>query len=166
VPRQLSARRAELPRLNRNTEDDARDSWVWKWLKGEETDLAAFSDPTAEADYSICVYTGPTSSLVAEAAVPADATKWSPVGSTGYRYRDRGGSSAGITKILARAGADGRASLVVRGRGARLPHVDLDLVEPVTVQALNNATGICWGSSYSGPEVIRNTTTLFRAKSP
>src|SRR5882724_2278590 len=85
------------------------DKLVWKWTKGQSTGNMEFGDPLHSADYALCLYQGATDDVLAELPVAADATKWSAVGTKGYKYRDKTRMSSGVQKINLASSAVNRA---------------------------------------------------------
>ncbi|RMD81168.1 MAG: hypothetical protein D6815_12450, partial [Candidatus Dadabacteria bacterium] len=85
--------------------NDARDLVKFKWLKGAETQLGDFGDPTATTTYALCVYdySAGTPSLALKVVVPPGAG-WQSRGSKGFRYRDPAGSADGARKIVLKPG--------------------------------------------------------------
>ena len=77
--------------LVKNKTPDSKDKLIWKWIKGQETNQTEFGDPTTSADYSLCVYAGTTATLVAQLQVAPDGTLWQPIGTKGYKYKDKNG---------------------------------------------------------------------------
>lgn len=78
------------------------------------------------------------------AGVPADATRWRPLGHKGYKYKDKNAAYGGISKIVAKGGADGKAKIIVKGQGAALSDPTLPLAPGTSglrVQLTNPATG-------------------------
>jgi hypothetical protein len=73
---------------------------IWKWIRGEPTSQTEFGDPTGAAEYTLCVYAGTTGALVADAAIPPDPVKWAPIGTKGYRYKDKAGTADGIQRMV------------------------------------------------------------------
>jgi hypothetical protein len=144
---------------------DAKDKLIWKWLKGTATPQD-FADPTATANYSLCIYSGATADLAAEILVPFGA-KWSQR-SKGYKYFDAGASADGIQKIMLKGNAtSAKAAVLAKGRGSELPDVTpvsaeqmLDL--PVKVQLINQSDGTCFEGHYESAR--RNTAAVFKAK--
>ncbi len=57
-----------------------------------------------------------------------------------------------MTKVKIKAGADGKASLQLQGKGAGLdiPRLPLEQDSSVTIQ-LSNATGACWETVFPAP---------------
>jgi len=154
--------------LIKNKSDDGKDKVLFKWLKGEATTQGDFGDPTTTADYALCLYAGTTSALIEQAAVPAGAN-WSPISTKGYKYKDPGGSADGVTRIILKGGADGKAKAIVKGKGTNLPDFDGDLPIapgdlPLVAQLRNNGNGECWEGAYLTPK--RNQADQFNAKTP
>jgi hypothetical protein len=148
--------------LIKNSSDSSRDAFMWKWLKGGATTKEDFDDPSATADYSLCLYAAGT--LVAELQVPASAGKWSPLGSKGWRYFDPSGTPGGAQKISLKGGAEGKAKALLKGRGIDLPDpIDgAPLALPVTVQLVNGDNGRCWQNVFTTAK--KNTQAQFKAK--
>ena len=149
----------------RDKSNDDRDRLRWKWRKGEATTQADFADPTASAAYSFCVYAGAVPSLVAEAILPPDAATWAPLGDRGYRYKDPNAAVAGMEKLVLKEGSEGRAKVLVKGRGVSLPDVVLPVDVPVTVQLVNDETGICFEGVYEMQDMRRNEPGKLKARS-
>jgi hypothetical protein len=127
-----------------------KDRLVWSWRRGAATTLADLGDPTTTTSYRLCVYENAVQnpSLVLDALAPAGGacgagSCWKVVPRKGVRYRDRSGSSNGVVTVAVHAGAEGRAWITVRSKGAHLPMPALPLLAPVTVQ-LQASTGTCW----------------------
>jgi hypothetical protein len=72
------------------------DKLTWKWTKGAATEQNHFADPTAGADYSLCIFAN--GAAISAIAIPDSATRWSEVSDKGYGYDDALGSAGGITK--------------------------------------------------------------------
>jgi hypothetical protein len=155
--------------LIKNKPDDTKDKLVWKWSKGGATTQGEFGDPTAGATYALCFYAGATPALIEGASIPPAGGKWSAIGTKGYKYNDAAGTNDGITKVIVKGGAAGKSKALVKGKGANLPDFDSDLPVasgdlPLIVQLRNNATGICWESSFAAPK--KNQLDQFNAKNP
>jgi len=75
---------------------------------------------------------------------------------------DDGLTRDGITKVVLKEGADGRARILVKGRGQCLRMSSLPLSQDgtVTVQFSNGTA--CWEARYSTSD--ENGTTRFKAK--
>lgn len=138
---------------------------VWKWVKGAATTPSELGDPSATADYALCVYAG-TSSLLLEAEVGA-GPGWAALGSRGFKYFDSSATQQGIYKVLLRSGAAGQAKVLVKGKGANLPDPNLGAVQaPVIAQVVNSSTAACFETTYSSGDVLRNDPDMFKARTP
>jgi hypothetical protein len=157
--------RARLIFRNRDRSD--RDKMVWKWLSGGATDRSAFGSPVTTDDYALCVYdhAAEPPALAFEAVVPAGGTCgaracWRPVGDRGFKYRNGAGTPEGITKVRLIAGADGRARILVKGRGGNLAMPSLPLGLPARTQ-LQAESGACWEAIYWPYGVVKNNAKRF-----
>jgi hypothetical protein len=130
----------------------AKNKLGFKWLKGAAVANADIDDPTASADYTLCVYGN--GALLFSATAPHGAL-WSAKGGTPprkYLYKDAAAANDGLFKLQVAVGADGKAKAQVKGKGANLPAVSLPLAPadlPVTVQLRNGASGQCWTADYA-----------------
>lgn len=142
----------------------ARDGVLWKWRSGEATSADDFGDTRATTDYAFCVHrevAGAWQSVL-QLVLPAASTCangapcWrgagEPAGSAGYTLRDAGALHDGVTELRLTPGADGRASILLRGRGPDLdlPPLPLGPAERVVAQ-LRTGEGACWGAEYAAP---------------
>ena len=100
---------------------DSRDSLVWRWRKGTQTDRVDFGDPPHTTDYALCIYdeSGSVPNLVMAAVAPAGGTCvtrpcWKET-FVGFRYRDRNKSADGLLSIILRSGRMGRRPSWSRG---------------------------------------------------
>jgi hypothetical protein len=163
--------------LLKNKQADRADKLVWKWSRGDATELSQLGDPTLDTSYALCVYdeSGGIPRLVMEADAPAEGNCtgspcWKPAGTSGFKYRDPALTPHGLQKIILKAGPLGRANALVIGRGENLPVPDpvasnrlFDQDTNVTVQ-LVNTIGECWTSTYAAP-ARRNTAGQFKDNS-
>jgi hypothetical protein len=153
--------------LIKNKTFNGSDKLVWKFAGGAATTQTEFSDPTNSANYALCIYAGTTNALVASLNVPPSGTAWRALGTKGYKYYDPGLAADGTQKIILKGdGTAGKTKALVKGRADNLPDpIDVAPLQlPVTAQLLNYQTGICWESSFNA--FSRNTTSLFKAKTP
>jgi len=125
--------------------------------------------PTGTTQYALCIYNGTASSLVADYTVPGDAMKWVAVGTSGYKYRDTGGTEDGVTKILLKGKTQpDKSKCLVKGKGADLDDLNLtglDDNDLVTVQLVNNTTTVCFESTFDPPDFITfDDPAQFKAK--
>jgi hypothetical protein len=135
----------------------------WKWRKGDAT-VADFGDPTGTDAYTLCVYDssnggGPRTRLVL-AVPPGPAWHSKP---TGFVYRDKLGTAAGVTGIVLGAGTPGKAKIALKANGSNLSLFPLPPILPVAVQLRSH--GVCWGADYESAGVKKTTNTRFVAKS-
>jgi hypothetical protein len=139
---------------------DTKDKLVWKWLKGAATTIGDFGDPLTDTTYELCVYdqTGGSPNLVLSSKAPnagvcAGQPCWKQTAS-GFKYKDKDLSPNGILGVLLKAGEDGKAKIVVKGKSASLGlPPTLTLTQPITVQIKNNV-GTCWEADYSAPALV------------
>jgi hypothetical protein len=135
----------------------SRDRLTWKLADLPDTDVSEFGDPTVDTDVAVCPFyydefSGPT--LLASFRARGGSTCGSRAcwksRRSGFRYRDPRGRSDGLTSILLKAGSDGAARIVVRGRGENLsdwpglPHPPLGVI----VRAGTH----CWGADWYSPD--------------
>jgi hypothetical protein len=143
--------------------NDKRDRLLWRWGKGAHTLASEFGNPSTTTDYALCVFDeiDETPMLVSETIIPAGSS-WTPIAS-GYRYRDKTRANHGVQRVLLKAGPEGRARIVVRGKGDKVPLPELPLQQDqsVRVQLLNESA--CWEATYGTFQV--NEAERFKARS-
>ena len=142
--------------------DDAHDTLLWKWIRGDLTTAADFGDPVMTTAYGLCVYDSSAGSptLAMAVTIPPGGTCagnrpcWKSTGTKGFKYKDGALTQGGIRKIILRAGVPGQAKIIVKGKGANLPLPPLPFAQDpaVTVQMANTAGG-CWEAVYGAPPV-------------
>jgi cysteine-rich repeat protein len=130
----------------------------FKWSRGEETLAAAFGAPTITTGFALCVIdeSSVTPRLVLGARAPAGGSCagtpcWralgNPTGANGYRYTDKERTPDGIERLQLMPGVEGKARIVVKGRGA-----NLGLTAPVPSANLRvqvrSDEGDCWEASF------------------
>jgi DNA-binding beta-propeller fold protein YncE len=132
---------------------------VWSWAKGQATALNDLGDPRGgRTHYALCVYEGPGSTLALRALAPAqgecrrqpfnaDPSCWRDK-PTGFGYRDDFTSPEGLYTMLLKSGAQDKASMKARARGAKLRLPAMPVTLPVRVQ-LQAANGECWETTHS-----------------
>ncbi len=139
---------------------------TYKWIKGDQTEVADFADPTDTASYSLCIFDA--DGQVIQARVPPGGTcagkpcwKGTP---TGYQYKDKS-RTHGIDKIKVKAGAAGKALTIAKGKGANLPDGDgQPLSGDVTAVLVNEDNGVCSASTFSGDDILDNDGVRLKAK--
>ncbi|HXC50129.1 MAG TPA: Ig-like domain-containing protein [Candidatus Limnocylindrales bacterium] len=142
-----------------DADDTEDDSLSWKWLAGEQTDVADFGDPAATTDYELCVF---DASGTAVAYVQYDAAEdcggkpcWRST-SSGYgfsrRVEDEDGTKS-TAKLTLRAGAQGKAKITASATGGLLSVGGLPPEQPVVVE-LRAKDGACWQATFSEPASV------------
>jgi hypothetical protein len=142
---------------------DGRDRFVWRWRRGTATAKTEFGNPLLDTDYQLCVYDqeGGVDRLIVNAYVPA-GTSWRAT-RKGFRYVDKTFSRDGVGRVVLREGIDGKAAIVVAGKGPGLDiaAAALPLAQDVRVTAqLSNGT-TCWEALYDTNR--RNTSIVYKA---
>jgi len=155
---------------------DAKDTLTWNWGKGAATSLSDFGDPVnGTTSYQLCVYDSVLSvptPVMALMAPPGGICAGKPCWAakkTGFLYKDKNLTNDGLMQLQFVAGADGKAKIVVKGKGVNLPVpapagpglFAQDIV--VTVQ-LVNSDGVCWEADFSAP-AKKNDLKQFNDKS-
>jgi len=128
------------------------------------TTTAEFADPRSTADYALCIYAGTADALVASIHIPANNSKWTALGTKGFKYLDPTLAADGTQKVILKGGTAGKTKALLKGRGGNLPDpLDMGpLGTPVTAQLLNYQSGVCWGGTFTTAK--KSTTTIFKAK--
>ena len=99
-----------------------------------------------------------------------NATLWSPIGSKGYKYKDKNGTEFGVQKIILKGSDQNKSKALLKGKGVDLPDLPpandplLALDLPVKVQLINNSNGICFEGVYNSGDIKKNVPELFKAK--
>ncbi|HSP99558.1 MAG TPA: hypothetical protein VL049_20235, partial [Candidatus Dormibacteraeota bacterium] len=130
----------------------------WRWAKGAALALADLSDPTVDASYELCVYSGSPGTLTAD-AVFAAGSQWSRVGTSGYRFKERVPS----TVLRLRGGAAGKSMAVMKGRGVDLAQ-PFPFAAPVIVQLRKQGSPLCLESRFDA--LRRSDATKLKAQTP
>lgn len=135
-----------------------KDRFLWKWIKGEATDLVDFSDAlSGAASYRVCLYDASPSPQplldigTASGGLCDGAPCWKAVGTKGYRYKDKAGTNDGLSLLLLKSGAAGKAKVIAKASRDNLAVPALPLAMPVVVQLLvdDGVTPQCWQTTYS-----------------
>jgi hypothetical protein len=159
----------------KNKPEDVNDLLVWKWNRWPDTPAGSFGDPMTTESYTVCVFhdlDGAPGLVyrtdVGPGGTCGTASCWRAVGPpaepVGYKYVDKPGTSDGMVKISLKS-AEGRpARIGLRGKGANLPEAELPLTMPVAVQ-LQTTAGECWSSEFAASGLLKNESTIFKARS-
>ena len=147
------------------------DTLSWQWGRGDAFDQADLGTPLAATTYTLCVYdkTATVPSLAASIDITASSTLWADKDPKGLGYKDKAGSSDGVTSALLKTGADGKTKLKLKagGAGLLLPAAAgatfFDQSPDVVVQ-LVNSEGSCWTSAFDAADTTKNDAGGFKAK--
>src|SRR5262249_36789979 len=135
------------------------DRVIWKWLVGSQTDKSEFGNPLADESYRLCVYNA--GSLLFDLGARAGPTFWRG-SATGYSLRHSNTTPDGTQSILLKGGADRKAKIIVKGKGANLNMPTLgSLTGPITMQLQQSSGNHCWGATYTAP-FLRQDAEIFK----
>jgi hypothetical protein len=123
----------------------------------EATSAADFTDPTGSGAILFCMYE--EGALVFEAGAPSGEA-WRTIGKAsagrGYKYTSSSATPDGVRKMQLKAGAQGKAKVIVSLGGGQLdaaplgaPSLPVSL--PLTVQVQADE-GACWQAAYASAE--------------
>jgi hypothetical protein len=152
-------------RLSRRGQDHQRDRLRWG-IRGLDSAVADFGDPTATTDYQLCLYTenaGPAE-LATDPSAPA-GPNWRSTGG-GFRFRVSGNERAdGLRRVRLHANNGARGAVAVSGQGSALDLPDLPIPSDTDLHVqLHSSDGECWSASFTG-EPRRNTSRRYDAVS-
>jgi hypothetical protein len=144
----------------------AKGTLAWSWKKGVETAVGDFGDPTKDTAYRLCLFdeAAGTATLAFESPV-APGEGWKAT-RRGFRYKrpKLATAKAGEPRaIQLKAGADGKATLAVAGKGMALPALPLQQADEGVVQ-LFHSEGACFESRFAAP-ARRNDARAFKDRS-
>jgi hypothetical protein len=154
---------------------DRADKFQWKLIKGQSTAVGESGDPLNGEEYAICIYdeSGLAPALIYAATVPSALTCgsefcWKVLGSEALRYKSSSGAPEGARLLLLKPGADGKAQILLMGKGIHLgdgllgfPSLPLPL--PARVQ-LQGSSGVCWEAEYTSAGAQKNDPTQFKGR--
>jgi hypothetical protein len=150
---------------------DTRDKLGWNWKSGAATTTSDFGDPSSTTSMRVCTWdsVGGVQSNVMDQELPVgglcnNRACWKG-NARMFAFKDKSGLLAdGLSLVKLKAGADGKASVKVKGLGSLLGMVTLPLsMEPALTVQLINDEGACWSNTFSGAK--KNTGRQFKAKS-
>lgn len=124
----------------------------WKWSAGNVVDIRDLANPAiGTAGYDFCVYDAGGALVVAIGVPPATTCNGKPCWRArpyGFQYRDRDGTSFGVTKMTLKAALGRRGdALSVAASGAQLPLPAADPLAPLTGQIVrSDDPANCWSS--------------------
>jgi cysteine-rich repeat protein len=139
--------------------DPAKHKLTWTWTQGEATSPTDFGTPTDATEHILCLQSANASAYL---SIPPGAG-WEG-GPKGFKYKVTS-SPHGVQKALLKSGSDGKAKVLVKGKGADLPDSLVpELTLPVAARVINNSNGTCFEAVYVEADVIKNDETQFKAK--
>jgi len=154
-----------------NSTDPAQDKLTWQWRKGDAFAQGDLGAPLATTTYTLCLYDTSSSvpSLSGSLVVESSAALWTSRDSEGIDYRDRDGSSDGVTKLQLKTGdaSKTRVKLYARGSGLSLPvpvGATFFAQSPKVIAQLRNSDGECWTSEFSSANTSKNEAAAFKAQ--
>lgn len=151
--------------VKNDASDDTKDKLIWKWIKGAQTDVSEFGVPTGTTNYTLCVYAGTAAIIDADVASNVDSGSplWTST-STGFKYKDKPGSSDGVQKVILKAGAANKSKALLKGKGSGLPDPPAGpFTLPVTAQLINS-DDVCFEGVFDTGDIIKNEAEQFKAK--
>ena len=154
--------------LLKNSENDASDRLIWKLTKADATTQAELADPATD-DYALCLYAGSPATLIDQAVVGFDASKWVALGTDGYKYADMAGTADGVFSAKLKGGDAGKTKLLVKAKGERLRDLAPATLPipsasfPLRAQLVNARTGACWESTYAEADARKNIDGQLKA---
>lgn len=142
------------------------DSLVWRLTSGDATTFAQLGEPfLGLTAYRLCVYdeTAGVPALVSEAEMPAGGycrgkACWKRLpNDKGFSYKDGDRTPDGVAKLLLKAGAAGRAKLLLTAKGASFAVPPLPAAQDarLTIQ-LRNGAGTCWSAEFAAPAFLND----------
>jgi photosystem II stability/assembly factor-like uncharacterized protein len=150
----------------------ARDRIVWAWGRGSNTTTGQFGTPTTTTDYEVCIFdeSGEVPRVEMRGRIPAAGICkrgkpcWKATKQGGFKYRNGDGLPDGLTKLILKPGGNGKAKVVLKGRGVDLNPPDVPINLPFRLQ-LRNEIGQCWEATYDEAGTVRNFDRRYNGKS-
>ena len=153
-----------------------KDQILWKFVKGPAALQSDFGDPLNTASIQLCLYDG-TGALALESTVTPPGgicdTKpcWKAISTKGYKYKDKAAAKDGAFKVVLKGNAtDAKTKILFKGKNGNLGFTGgnplLDASGTISVRLSNTDNANCWGADFAPVTVIKNTDSLFKAKTP
>jgi hypothetical protein len=155
--------------LSRKVGDPTKNALAWTW-KGQATSFMELGTPTSTTSYRLCAYDGADTvvlDLPVAAGGPCGTKPCWKATTKSYAYKSKLGNAAGVTAVALKSGADGKAAVSMKAKGASLVFPTLPLVQtpdPVRVLLVNEATNTCWIAAYSTPPKDPSSTVKWKVK--
>jgi hypothetical protein len=147
----------------KSNSDASKDGVTWSWTKGAASSLADFGDPAnGSTSYHLCVYdesAGVPAAVMAMTVPPGGTCGGNPCWAakkTGFLYKDKSLTNDGIMLVKLKSGADGKAKVLVKGKGGNVPvptpvGPGLFAQDTAVIVQLVNSDGTCWEADFSAP---------------
>jgi hypothetical protein len=158
---------AKASLIVKDNDPDSKDAVSFKWLNGDLLDSSELGDPTTTTEYTLCIFDGVGKLQLSAGVAPGGLCDGKPCWTTkprGFGYKDGRAADHGIGTIKLSSGVATKSAVMVKGVGAALPDPVLPLTEPVTVRVVNDETGVCVGSVFTGN--VKNTGQKYVAHVP
>ncbi len=148
----------------------AKDKAIFKWIKGETTQIADFGDPLSSTNYTLCICdeSSGTPALAMQALVPpggiCDGKPCWKTTRKGFKFKDKLTTNDGVKLINLKSGPAGKAKIIFKGQGLNLnlPALPLQQDQQVIVQLKNDINaGECWEARFSAP-AKKNDSGIFK----
>jgi cysteine-rich repeat protein len=144
----------------------------WKWRSGPAISQGSLGSPNTSTTYALCVYdtTGSASSIATQLVLPPQPA-WLDRDPSGWSYTDSSAFFDGFVSVSLSTGTTGRSKAQIKAAGVNLPMPApvsatrfFDEQPTVTVQLVNDATPLCWQSTFTTATI--NDGLRFKAKAP
>ena len=146
---------------------------TWQWSSGEAFDHADLGVPDASSGtrYAICVYdeSAGVFTLAVSAQIAPSEALWTSKDPKGYQYKDKLGSSGGVTKAQIKPGEAGRTRIKMSATGVNLvlPGAAGGTYfrqDQTVVAQLVHSLGMCWSSRFGVNDTGTNDPQSFKAQ--
>jgi cysteine-rich repeat protein len=149
----------------------AKNKLGWRWTKGDAFNQADVGTPLATTSYRLCVYDTSLSisSLAVGLDIPCSATLWTDKDPKGFVYKDKNGTSDGVTGLSFKTGLATKTAVKLKAKGASLPlpaaaGMTYLAQSPKVVAQLHSSDGTCWHTEFVVANTKKNTATSFSAQ--
>ncbi len=146
--------------LIKDNAKDKKDKLIWR-AKKMTVDAADVGNPTASDVIDLCLYDA-TGNLFG-GGLPAGTATWKVTGS-GFKYKDKNADFLGMKVAKIKIDGTDKGLLLAKAKGTHLLTPQTPLAFPVTVQAKNDATAVCWESVFTAGDVVKDEPGKFLLK--
>ena len=146
--------------------DSRRDVIKWRLKKGQAITPADLGDPTTDTDYELCLYVEVAGVCWLVLHPDALAGPGWQARRNGYVFKAKKGQHEdGLRKVRLRTGADGKARLQVKGKGALLDLRALPVPADASILVqLYNGADQCWSTEF-GDAPLADDAKRFKDRS-